>query len=528
MFLRGLGGACVAAPFLSTLGGRTSRAKVLAPPKRLIVMFTMHGCITNRFFPANSHGPLKAADLEGTTLKVLSPFVDKLLMPRGIRAMNEWTPSMLRGQGNDAHLNAAGSYLTCQPLTPNSNDPFTTDIAVRINAKPVGPSLDHVMAKQLSPNGEPLFMRVGNETEFGYASVSYSRAETVYSGYGTPAEAFAQLTGLFRDGPVDNHLALRGQSIIDAVRDDLDTLERFDMSQTDRQKLDAWKALLRDTENLVTPECNAETGAKLGATEENVDAWPPAEGDVLAGLVNSSVDGADVYSNVAALAAVCNANPIIFLKYPLTHTFSSLGIDMDVSGLNHRIGNAGTAGTCVDGVLEKLRTIDDFHARKFAHLVSLLDGVAEGDGTLLDNCAAVWFQEMSDGAAHNLNNIPIVQAGSAGGYFKTGWAVNVDDGASDLTSGDSEAYCGPDGPSEIDGFNLTGTDPTKANAPINKYYCNLMNALGIRAGADGFPAVGGTDDVTHYGMYDTTEDFVGGGTNPPKINAPGEFSALRA
>jgi hypothetical protein len=25
----------------------------------------------------------------------------------------------------------------------------------------------------------------------------------------------------------------------------------------------------------------------------------------------------------------------------------------------------------------------------------------------------------------------------------------------------------------------TGTDPALANAPINKYYCNLMNALGV-------------------------------------------------
>ena len=33
---------------------------------------------------------------------------------------------------------------------------------------------------------------------------------------------------------------------------------------------------------------------------------------------------------------------------------------------------------------------------------------------------------MSDGNAHNLNNLPIIQAGGLNGYFKTGWAVNVD------------------------------------------------------------------------------------------------------
>jgi len=48
---------------------------------------------------------------------------------------------------------------------------------------------------------------------------------------------------------------------------------------------------------------------------------------------------------------------------------------------------------------------------------------------------------MSDGNAHNLNNLPIIQAGSAGGYFKTGWTINVDTanpGAANMTTGNSE------------------------------------------------------------------------------------------
>ena len=74
----------------------------------------------------------------------------------------------------------------------------------------------------------------------------------------------------------------------------------------------------------------------------------------------------------------------------------------------------------------------------------------------------------------------------------------------------------------------TGTDPRVANAPINKYYCNLMNALGVKAGRDGFPARFGSEEVTRFGRYDRTEDFVGGTVNPPYISDPGEFTALRA
>ena len=91
IFLRGLGGAIVAAPFLSSVWERAARAQSVAPAgpsKRLIVMFTHYGCITNQWFPTKSHGPLTKEDLMSTTLAPLAPFVDKLLIPRGIRSMN--------------------------------------------------------------------------------------------------------------------------------------------------------------------------------------------------------------------------------------------------------------------------------------------------------------------------------------------------------------------------------------------------------------------------------------------------------
>ena len=73
-----------------------------------------------------------------------------------------------------------------------------------------------------------------------------------------------------------------------------------------------------------------------------------------------------------------------------------------------------------------IHAIDKYYATLFAYLVGRLDSFSEGDVKLLDNTATVWFQEMSDGNSHNLNNMPILQAGSCGGYFKTGQAVNVD------------------------------------------------------------------------------------------------------
>jgi hypothetical protein len=102
---------------------------------------------------------------------------------------------------------------------------------------------------------------------------------------------------------------------------------------------------------------------------------------------------------------------------------------------------------------------------------------------------------MSDGNAHNLNNLPIIHAGGLNGYFKTGQAVNVDTantGSANVVDGQSESQCA----------NGTGhgqrhqpghrNAARSANAPINKYYYNIMNAMGVKADANGYPLKGGT------------------------------------
>jgi hypothetical protein len=192
-------------------------------------------------------------------------------------------------------------------------------------------------------------------------------------------------------------------------------------------------------------------------------------------------------------------------------------------------------GTCIANALDQLQSIDKYYASKFAKLATLLDGIPNADGsTLLDSTAAVWMNEFSDGSAANLNNLPIIQAGSCGGYFKTGWTVNVDTanpGSPTLTQGNSEAHCGANGDGVINGINKdTGTDPSVAIAPINKYYYNLMNALGVKGDSQGYPAKGGTAEVSAFGYSDLTTDFCGGlgGVAGARIHDPGEFTALKA
>jgi len=335
----------------------------------------------------------------------------------------------------------------------------------------------------------------------------------------------------------DTYAAIRGKSVIDLVRDDLDALERFDMSQSDKTKLEAWKDLLDRTGSVMaSAQCTEDSAAMLGATEANIRAagMGGLGSDRLTTKITDTLDGADIYSAIAALSASCNANPVTFLKYPGNYLFSGLDINTEAHSLSHRLDNAGMQGSCLPNAVSMLLKVDAYYAQKFANLVGMLDSIPEGDGSVLDNTATVWFNEMSDGNAHNLNNVPILQAGSAGGYFKTGSIINVDPaspGASDMSNGKSMSQCTDGTTQTSNGISQgTGTDADVANAPINKYFCNLMNAMGVKAGADGFPAMGGSAEVTRFGYSDKTQDFVGGegAVADATIHNPGEFQELRA
>ncbi len=511
--LRGLGGAVVAAPFLSSVAERAAKSQSMTveAPKRLIVFFTHYGCLTDRWFPTLSHGALTSTDyMAMQTLSPLASYANKLLMVRGIRAMNEWSFGGTLGQTTDPHTQVCGSYFTCQPVTPNDG---------KFTATPTGRSLDHVCADQLNPNGAaPLFMQIGGvngDASNTQATISFDQPNQIFPGVGSPTQVWNSLTNLFGSGSVspDDYAAASGKSIVDIVHDDLSTLERVNMSSADQKKLSDWVDLLHQMSPTMTAQCTSTTASGLGLTDASVKAG----GDI------SKV--APIMMDLAVLTAVCDANRVIFMKMPPNYVYKNLMLSQESHGLSHRIGTAFMGGSCLSGVMDMLHSIDTFYAQQFAYLVGKLDGVPEGDGTtLLDNTATVWFQEMSDGDSHNLNNLPILQAGGCGGYFKTGWAVNVDGAKADMSAGNSDGDC--KNGSTLSNLDDAGTPSNIASQPINRYFCNLMNAVGVKADSTGFPAVGGTAPVTKYGKYDDTSLFAG--NQPATIKTPGEYAELRA
>ncbi|HCX14970.1 MAG TPA: hypothetical protein DGZ24_06590 [Rhodospirillaceae bacterium] len=62
---------------------------------------------------------------------------------------------------------------------------------------------------------------------------------------------------------------------------------------------------------------------------------------------------------------------------------------------------------------------------QFAYMVKALDGIREGDGTLLDRSLLFGMSETGFAKVHSLENIPMFTAGSGGGRVRTGIHVSA-------------------------------------------------------------------------------------------------------
>jgi hypothetical protein len=537
IFLRGVGGFTLAAPFLHSLN--EAKGAATTDPRRLVIFYTHNGCLTDKWFPKNENGPLVASDLTAGTLAPLAPYVNKLLLPRGFRSMNAYA----QGQTIDPHDQACGSKLTCAPIVDDSTRYASAE------------SLDHTIAKQINPNkNTPLVLSVGAASTRVKEVISFSGNNQAFPANVNPQTVFNALTLGMGATPtpttpdptmtpeVDYHVK-RGQSAIDLVRGDLQRLQKAKLSSADQGRLQNWLDLLRDTEvgtggmtgaggstgtggtggTAMPAACNTDTATKLGVTADALTAASPTgkitAGNIMFGsppppgdnegdknLAISFTKGGDMMMNLIALNMVCDANRVFVFLYPgyVVYNWDGMAFTHDHHGLSHRTGDNSVGGSCkVDGVLDMINQIDKWLAGKFAKLVGILDGIQEGTGTLLDNTATMWLSELSDGAAHNINNLPILIAGGCGGYLKQGAAVNVENPSKNIDNGASSSTC-------TNGGSIGNTGSVGGNVPINKLYVTLMNALGC------------TDNgskVTKFGVMD--------GTNAsPGISNPGEVATL--
>lgn len=513
IFLRGLGGACLAAPFLPSVNERLARAQgaPLDPPRRAIWYYTHFGTILNKWLPDADSGALTTASFEGKNTAILAPLAEKLLCVRGIRSYGAYT----EGQSIDPHDQANGAKLTCAPLESSQK---------RV---PISHSIDHEIAKQLHPGTSPLVVSVGADQSKSIKDcISFSGPSTPYPATTNPNTVMSGLTNMFMTGmptSPDDYRAAQGKSILDLVRGDLESYERLNMSGADAQRISDWKDLLTDTNTDIgnmNAQCTQSFADSLVSSADLSSLAKPS--GVGEGLALGFTLGSTVMFKLMALNMLCDATRALVFTFPgyVVYNWDGIKTSKDHHGISHRVGSCAVSGNCyVDpdgvGALELIEQIDRFLAKKYFEMISTFEGIGEGDGTLLDNTASIWLHEMSDGGSHNQRNLPMLIAGGCGGALKTGVIVNVDKVKLDAASmglGNSEVACkAPNVTGSFDGFS---SGSNKGDVPINKLHCTIANALGCHE-------VDGEGPMTKWGMFDSAS----GGSSG--IKDPGELTALK-
>ncbi len=508
IFLQGIGGAALAAPYLPSLQPKAVRAQDNPFAARLVMYFTHNGCLLDNYRVSERSGALDFSGL--STFADLVGMESKMAQIRGLAMFPRGTSVMYEGATVyfDPHDQGTGSKLTAAP-----ND--------EVNKWAVGRSFDHVIAELVNPGADKTPL-VFSPTGAGFQDVktvlSYKVAGdgTAFSPEGNPGKIYSSLTGLFQQGgdtttatTEGDWRVLQGQSILDVTRDDLMALRGKNLSSVDQARLEAWAELLLSTEQVLIPgECNADVAEALGINETAITDAGGTLGDSGGGggfggggfgggdTATRMNLGMEVLQKLAAITMICDANRVVLQHNQSFVTFDFDGIDApaDHHGISHRTGSAAVGGDTYDPEYYEpfLKLIDEWYGRKYAQFVRLLDSIPEGDGTLLDNTATMWLPELGDGEAHNNDDLPITYAGSMGGFLKTGEIFDADP---------------PDESAGGGGFGGGGFSFGSGGHPLNQLYVALGQGLGA--------------DIQEFGVADTNDADAG-------ITMPGPLEVILA
>jgi hypothetical protein len=396
--LKGLGTA-IALPWLEGTVPAVSLAAGAAgktPPTRMAFIYIPNGIHMADWTPS-AVGNLTLP----RTLEPLQAVKDKLLVLSGL-TLNTARPN---GDGPGDHARAMSAFLTGRQAKKTSGADIRIGISVdQLAAQKVGtktrfPSLELGIERGLNS---------GN-CDSGYscaysANISWRTESTPMAKEINPRLVFERL---FAGQVKDEADAARSKreryklSVLDFVMEDASQLKNR-LGATDQRKLDEYLSAVREVElRLARAASAADVGAAKVARPVGV---PPDYQEHIRLMCDMLV--------LAFRADVTRIATLIFANDGSNRSYRTIGVADGHHDLSHHGNNHDKQA--------KLAQINRFHISQLAYLLEKLNAVKEGERTLLDQAMVVYGSGISDGNAHNHDELPILLAGKGGGAFKTG------------------------------------------------------------------------------------------------------------
>ena len=383
-----LGGAAVgvALPFFESLAPREARGQVATAPKRLLAYLAPNGFDMADFRPVGGTGPLTL----GLMMTALEPVKDQLLVVSGLQNTKQDRP-----MGD--HAGGIGSFL--------SNRTVVFD-----QEKMGGPSIDQVVAAQVGGKTKLKSLELSGEVGFsdGYCDSGYRCAVGNHISFdmtGTPlpklfdtAAIFDRLFQGFDPGASAADAARRAKyekSVLDNVLAQATELSGK-LSASDKLKLNEYLNAVRDVE------------MRIGVGEPGAGCMPPLRSEGALSDAQRHV----VLNELIALAFQCNATHVASLMWgnmTSNRNYAFLG----ASGGHHDISHHGDNPDNIS----KLKVIGKWELDQLGALLSKLKSLPDSDGrSVLDNTLVFYSSDISDGDAHNHDDMPVILAGGGAGF----------------------------------------------------------------------------------------------------------------
>jgi hypothetical protein len=394
----------IGAGFLPLLS--TERARAAAPsgyPTRFIAITWTDGICPPNFYPTGAAGALPTT--LPSTFTGLQPWSSKLLLLR--HATKQQSPIDINVM-MDVGSRYGGHFTYPAMLTGGVSSPNGTDEVPTIMA--TFPSIDQIYADNLLTQGvSNAQLNVGCRPYKSYTS--FRTGGTPNTQQNDPYKLFTSLFGGAGMTPVDmNALIARRKSVLDYVGGELTGFAK-NLGTADKNNVMVHLQSVKSLEDQLKPS----TGAP--ATCSSPDITPTGLNfNTIANYPNH----VKFMSDIVAAAVVCGKSRAVTMDLidnggGNSLTFPWLNIP---SPDFHAIAHQGSANYAQKAVIDQW-----FYTACVAEVVSKLAAVTEGNGTVLDNTVILVGNDMSEGAAHYVGQIPYVIIGSGGGFFKTGRMV---------------------------------------------------------------------------------------------------------
>ena len=382
-FARG-SAVAVALPPLQAMfnAGGTAYACDGVLPVRFLLWFWGNGNLPDQWIPTTT-GDGDAWALSHQ-LAPLAAYKHKLCVPTGLDCKLDNT---------SPHGSGLAGILTAVPRIESGSDSVLG-----------GPTIDQVIAQGIG--GDTIYRSIqtaasNTSGESWNGPNSRNPAET------DPYAFYARMFGdTFvepgEDGEVDPRLGLR-RSVLDAVMDDIDALNAR-VGAEDRLRLEQHLTGVRELElRLARLEEDPPDLESCSRPDEPTGDFGDIDGRAQVRLRNQ------VMSELIAMSFACDQTRVG--AHFVTNPVSDVLFPDTTSGHHDLTHNEGGDQPQVDAITVQLMEC-------FADTIGILDAIPEGDGTLLDNMVAFATSEVSLGQVHSIEDMPIVLAGSACGYFK--------------------------------------------------------------------------------------------------------------